>query len=121
MSAPISTSRQPRALGSRRERAIVRRASAGALTLLGVFAIPAGAATYCAPGGGGTNAAGPQAAAGKTVQKAPTTAAAGDTVIVGDGTYKESVTFSRSGTSSSPITFKKAVGATPIVDGASLG
>jgi len=121
MSAPISTSRQPRALGSRRERAIVRRASAGALTLLGVFAIPARAATYYVATSGSDNAAGSQAAPWKTVQKAANTAAAGDTVIVGDGTYKESVTFSRSGTSSSPITFKKAVGATPIVDGASLG
>lgn len=41
----------------------------------------------------------------KTVQKAASTAAAGDKVIIQAGTYSGAVTFSKSGTASAPIVF----------------
>ena len=53
-----------------------------------------------------------------TIQAAANVAVAGDTVVVRDGTYRETVRPANSGTASKPITFKVAPGATATVNGA---
>ncbi len=60
---------------------------------------------YVATNGNDANQ-GSQAQPWKTISKAAATAAAGDTVIIGAGTYPENVAFSKSGTSGSAITFQ---------------
>ncbi|SCY71753.1 Ig-like domain-containing protein [Microvirga guangxiensis] len=54
----------------------------------------------------------------KTISKASQLAKAGDTVLVGAGTYKGLVTISSSGSASAPITYKPVDGAKVIIDGA---
>lgn len=56
-----------------------------------------------------------------TIQKAATTAVAGDTVYIRGGTYRETVTIANSGTSGNPITFTAYSGETPIVNAATAG
>lgn len=56
-----------------------------------------------------------------TIQAAASAAQPGDTVQVESGTYTESVTISRSGTSSAPITFEPAPGASVTVSGGYRG
>jgi parallel beta-helix repeat protein len=56
-----------------------------------------------------------------TVQKAATTAVAGDTVYVRGGTYRETITIANSGTSGNPITFAKYGSETPIINGGTAG
>ena len=63
------------------------------------------AATYYVSKTGSDSASGSAGAPWLTIGHAATMASAGDSVNIGDGTYSESVTFSRSGTSGSPITF----------------
>ena len=53
----------------------------------------------------------------QTIQKAATTAVAGDTVNVAAGTYQERVTFPNSGAAGQPITFIGAGPTSTIVDG----
>jgi len=71
--------------------------------------LPAQAATgstyYVATTGNDANP-GTQAQPWKTVQNAAKSVAAGDTVIIASGAYKENVTISTSGTTSAPITFQ---------------
>lgn len=50
-----------------------------------------------------------------TVQRAVNMASAGDTVIVHDGTYRESVTFPNDGTPTAPIIIKAAEGEKPVI------
>ena len=59
---------------------------------------------YVAKNGNDTNA-GTSAAPWLTIGHAAATATAGSTVMVGAGTYNESVTFANSGTASAPIVF----------------
>jgi hypothetical protein len=64
------------------------------------------ATTYYVSTGGNDSNPGTSSSPWKTIQKAANTVAAGDTVIVGAGTYNEPINVSRSGTSdSSRITF----------------
>lgn len=87
-----------------------------------LVASPALAATFHVASTGNDGATGTSvAAAWKTIQKAASAAAPGDTVLVGAGVYAERVTFSRSGTAAAPIVFQNEPGATPVIDGATLG
>ena len=69
------------------------------------IASAAGASYYVSTTGSDTSV-GSEAAPFKTISKAAQVAAAGDTVYVKAGTYAERVTFSKSGTSGSPIAFR---------------
>ena len=62
-------------------------------------------ATYYVSTTGNDSNTGTEAAPWKTIAKAATAAAAGDTVIINSGTYDETVTFSKSGAAGNPITF----------------
>jgi parallel beta-helix repeat protein len=53
----------------------------------------------------------------KSLTKAAQLAQPGDTVLVGAGTYNGTVTISKNGTASAPITFKPVDGAHVIIDG----
>jgi hypothetical protein len=57
----------------------------------------------------------------RTITKALAAAQAGDTVLVHAGTYKELVTFPRSGAPQRPITLRGRCGERPILDGTGLG
>jgi parallel beta-helix repeat protein len=52
-----------------------------------------------------------------TIRPAASRVVAGQTVLVGNGTYNEQVTVSSSGTASAPIVFAAALGATPTITG----
>ena len=54
----------------------------------------------------------------KSITKAAQLAQAGDTVLVGAGTYNGTVSISKNGTASAPITVKPADGAKVVIDGA---
>ena len=54
----------------------------------------------------------------KSINKAAQLAQAGDTVLVGAGTYNGTVSISKNGTASGQITFKPADGAHVVIDGA---
>jgi parallel beta-helix repeat protein len=56
-----------------------------------------------------------------TIKPAASRVVAGQTVLVGSGTYNETVTVSSSGTATAPINFVAAVGATATVTGATTG
>jgi len=52
-----------------------------------------------------------------TVGKAATVAAAGDTVVISNGTFNESVTITKGGSGDSPVIYRAAEGSTPVIDG----
>lgn len=56
----------------------------------------------------------------RTIQKAASVMAAGDVCFIRAGTYRETVTPSRSGTATRPITFAAYPGETPVISGADL-
>jgi parallel beta-helix repeat protein len=87
------------------------------LSLYGMTALSASAATYYVATTGVDTADGTQAAPWKTIQKAANTLVAGDTVYVRAGTYKEQVIPNNSGTSSGYITYSAYPGETVNVDG----
>ncbi|HEV8450525.1 MAG TPA: right-handed parallel beta-helix repeat-containing protein [Gaiellales bacterium] len=70
----------------------------------------------CSDGGSGT-ASQPFC----TIRPAASRVLAGQTVLVGNGTYNEQVTVSGSGTASAPIVFAAAPGATPALSGSTDG
>ncbi len=88
--------------------------------LLALSALPFLAATYHVSPDGADTAPGTINDPWRTFTHAAATAIAGDTVEFASGVYPERVTFSRSGTAVSPITFRAATSATPILDGTSL-
>ncbi|MEW1952686.1 right-handed parallel beta-helix repeat-containing protein [Terrabacter sp. NPDC080008] len=107
-----------------------RRASLTAgilLAGLGLAAGPvgsaAGAATYLYVGGSGCSDSGSGTAAVPfcTIAKAAKVALAGQTVLVSSGTYTDEVFPWHSGTSSAPITFQPAPGASVTISGAIHG
>ena len=57
----------------------------------------------------------------KSITKAAQLAQAGDTVLVGAGTYNGTVSISKNGTASGQITFKPADGAHVVIDGSQTG
>lgn len=74
------------------------------LTLTSISLAQAGATYYVSQSGSDSNS-GSASAPWLTIQHAASTVTAGATVYVETGTYKESVTFANSGTSSEPIVF----------------
>lgn len=90
-----------------------------ALLLAGVFT--AHGATYHVAPNGNDAASGLAGAPWRTLIKAAATAAAGDTVLIGNGVYTGAVTFTRSGTAAAPIVFQNEPGETPIIDGTGAG
>jgi hypothetical protein len=91
------------------------------LTILAVSPTIAasGATYYVAPDGDDSNP-GTIDRPWRTIQKAANTLVAGDTVYVRGGTYSEQVNFTRSGSTSSPITFEAYPGEIPVVDGTGM-
>ena len=69
-----------------------------------LVAAPLSAATYYVSQGGSDSNAGTQLQPFLTIQKGMNTAQAGDTVMVGAGTYEEDIRSARSGTSNAMIT-----------------
>ncbi len=96
------------------------------LLLIYIFLVPQAslAVTYYVDGaslGGSCNDSGAGTSlstAWCTIQKAATTAVAGDTVYIRGGTYRETATPTNSGTSGSPISFINYQNETPIINGA---
>lgn len=90
--------------------AVTAQTAAAAVTTLYV------GGTGCSDSGQGT-----QAQPFCTISKAASKVAAGQTVLVADGTYSESVTLKISGNTTSPIVFAAADGATPTLTGNTHG
>lgn len=76
-----------------------------------------GGSTFHVATTGNDAAAGSEAAPWLTLTHAAAQLRAGDTLIVGGGTYHETFAVSASGTADAPITIQAAEGETPIVDG----
>ncbi|WP_369147899.1 RICIN domain-containing protein [Streptomyces sp. R44] len=101
----------------------IARAVTGVVALataaVGLAAAPAAAAGttyYVSPTGRDSNP-GSSSSPFKTIQRCADVAVGGDTCLIRGGTYRETVTPPRSGTSTAPITFASAPGATVTVDG----
>lgn len=91
---------------------------AAALALAAFGAAAHAASTYYVATTGNDANPGTLASPWKTINHAAQVAAAGDTVFVRAGTYKEYVTVAHSGSASAgPITFQNYAGESPIVDG----
>ena len=99
---------------------VVAAVAAVACAAVGLVAAPAaavGGTTYYVSTTGSNTNAGSAAKPFKTIQKCAGVAVGGDTCLIGSGTYRETVTPSRSGSAGAPITFASAPGATVTVDG----
>jgi hypothetical protein len=77
----------------------------GADTGVGADASPLGATYYVNSSTGNDSNSGAQSAPFRTIQRAANVVVAGDTVAIAPGTYAESVSISRSGSSAAPIAF----------------
>jgi len=75
------------------------------------------AATYYVATTGVDTATGSAAQPWRTLQRAANVVNPGDTVLVATGVYRESVRFTRSGTSSQRVVFRNATGQYPVIDG----
>jgi hypothetical protein len=75
------------------------------------------AATYYVAPTGDDSGAGSQAQPWRTLKRAVQAANPGDTVLVNSGTYREAISFARSGSAGSKITFKSNGGQPAIIDG----
>jgi parallel beta-helix repeat protein len=98
-----------------RQRAPGRHALAALLSLLG-GASAAAADWYVSPSGS-DSAAGSLAAPFRTVQRGVNVAAAGDTVWLRGGTYRESVSMTRAGTATAPIVVAAYAAEVPVIKG----
>jgi hypothetical protein len=96
------------------------RLGAAALATVLVAASTARAETYYVAPTGNDKAAGTLAAPFKTIGQATSVAKAGDTILVGAGTYRETVRFAASGLPNAPIKLEPAAGETVTVSGADL-
>jgi hypothetical protein len=94
--------------------------TAFAVPLLFAAATRAIAATYYIAPTGDDAGPGSQSQPWRTLQRGLSGANAGDTVLVASGTYRESITFTRSGTASGKIVFKNAGTQPAIIDGQGL-
>ncbi|BCJ94211.1 sugar hydrolase [Anaerocolumna cellulosilytica] len=95
------------------------------IVLLGMYAFSqdketakAAANYYVSTSGNDTTGTGTISNPWRTIQKAADTMVAGDTCIIRGGTYRETVTLLKSGTSTKPITFQAYKGETVTVSGA---
>ena len=95
---------------------ILPRALARA-ALFALTSLPLASATYYVAPQGSDSAAGSFAAPWRTLQKAASTATAGDVVNIRAGTYRETVTFASSGTTAAPITFQNYAGESVTITG----
>lgn len=75
---------------------------------------------YVSTSGSDSNSGTSTGSAFKTLQKAANTANAGDTVFVMAGTYNQKLKITKSGTSSSPITFQNYNNGAVVIDGNNL-
>jgi hypothetical protein len=90
------------------------------LSLISLLSVASGAQNlYVAPGGNDTSG-GSYEAPYLTIQKAANMAQAGDTVWIRSGTYRESVTLSRDGTSGKTIVFSAYPGEEVVISGCDL-
>jgi hypothetical protein len=78
--------------------------------LVALLAVPAGAANYYVATNGSNSNSGTLNQPLRTIQQAANMAQPGDNIYVRGGTYRETVSVARSGTSSSPITFQPYAG-----------
>ena len=85
-----------------------------------LVAVTARAASYVVAPDGSDLASGTLEAPWRTLQHAADTAAAGDTVWVRGGVYRESVTLTRSGRADAPIVFAAYADEGPVIDGEGL-
>lgn len=102
----------------------LRRAGLAAILALATLGAGAGrgeAATWWVALDGNDANPGTEAAPWRTFDKATATAAPGDVVQIGNGTWTERLRIWQGGSSSAPITYRAAPGATPVLDGATLG
>src|SRR5262245_22719946 len=76
--------------------------------------------TYYVASNGSDAHAGTPSAPFRTIQKCASVATAGDTCLIGAGTYRETVTPGHSGTAASPITFAPHNGASVTINGADV-
>ncbi len=79
---------------------------------------PGAAATYYVSTSGSDSSSGSQSQPWRTLKKAASVLAAGNTLYIRGGVYTETVDFYRSGTSSAPISIYSYPGETAIIDGA---
>jgi hypothetical protein len=95
-----------------------------ATSLLGAMLLAIGthalAATYYVAPAGDDSAAGTQTQPWRTLQRAVRGANPGDTVLVSSGTYREAITFTRSGSAGSKIVFKSTGSQPAVLDGQGL-
>lgn len=82
------------------------------MSLVTINNVSAGSTYYVSTSGSDSNA-GTSTAPWRTIAKAMSTASAGDTVLVASGSYGETLTWSKSGTSSAKITIKAQTRVTP--------
>ncbi|MFM7736768.1 MAG: right-handed parallel beta-helix repeat-containing protein [Alphaproteobacteria bacterium] len=106
---------------SRRARILVATAVALASLVSAPLRGRAEAATWWVALDGDDSNPGTQAQPWRTLDKASATAAPGDVVNVGDGTWAERLRIWQGGSSSAPITWRAAPGAKPVLDGSTLG
>jgi len=106
-----------------RSRVRAGRAVALLLSVLALAGSPgrARAATFWVALDGADTNPGTQAQPWRTFDKATSTAAPGDVVNIGDGTWTERLRIWQGGTSGAPITYRAAPGARPVIDGTTLG
>ena len=100
---------------------------AAAIVVVAAVGLPVSSAAAAVPtlyvGGAGCTDGG-QGTQGQpfcSISKAASIVVAGQTVIVADGSYPETVSVTKSGTASAPIDFTAAQGATPTLTGGSHG
>lgn len=84
-----------------------------------IVAPQAGRTLVVSTAGADTNPGTPDAPL-RSIARAWGLAAAGDTILIGDGTYHESLKLSKSGTADKPITFKAANPGAVVIDGRDL-
>jgi hypothetical protein len=75
---------------------------------------------YVSPTGNDLNIGTQQILPFKTIYKASQVAVAGDTIIIGAGEYRETVTPTNSGTANAPITYKSAPGEKVTINGCDI-
>ncbi|MFE9044991.1 RICIN domain-containing protein [Streptomyces sp. NPDC007818] len=97
--------------------AILAATAVAALGLTTGPAAAAGGATYHVSPQGDDSHDGSSAGPFRTIQKCAEVAVAGDTCLIGGGTYRETVTPTASGRAGAPITFAAAPGEKVTVDG----
>ncbi|MGE5612542.1 MAG: right-handed parallel beta-helix repeat-containing protein [Bacillota bacterium] len=86
--------------------------------VLASLAVGAQAATYCVARSGSDAAAGNEGTPWRTIQRGVNAMQPGDTLLIGPGIYRESITIKTSGTAQSPITIAAMPGARVILSGA---